>query len=267
MRTYKPAHRLDPVRGLGAAALAVAGVVLTATTLVAGSAGAAGADTADDQVCSELDSGKINTTGDPETVTVEAPEGFLIDGYCVKAGSANSGDGPVYIDVDPPVAELTFGYPGGKAVSHYAVSYVPVVTETPTETITETPTVTETPTETITETPTVTETPTETITETPTLTETPTETVTVSPTETETPVETPTESVTVLPSETESPTDGTTVLDEETTLPTAVDAGQAGVIGGASGGPLRLAGLALGMLLLGAAAVLAFGGRRGAHQI
>lgn len=80
-----------------------------------------------DQVCSGLDSGKIDTTGDPMTVTVTAPEGKLIDGYCVKGGSAQQGDGPQYVDV-PPQESVTFGYTDSdgraKAVSHYSVSYV-----------------------------------------------------------------------------------------------------------------------------------------------
>jgi len=36
--------------------------------------------------------GKIDTTGDPETVTVHAPPGKLIDGYCVKAGQPKEGE-------------------------------------------------------------------------------------------------------------------------------------------------------------------------------
>lgn len=107
-----------------------------------------------DQVCGPLDSGKIDTTGDPLTVTVTAPPGYLIDGYCVKAGSVKQGDGPVYVDVDPPVAELTFGYPSGKAVSHYSVGWT-MSLPTPTVTFTPTPT----PTETTTPTPTVTPSP------------------------------------------------------------------------------------------------------------
>jgi len=69
-----------------------------------------------------------DTTGDPLSVAVAAPDGFLIDGYCVKSGSANQGDGPVYVEIDPPVAGVTITYPGGKSVSHYSVSLVPVTT-------------------------------------------------------------------------------------------------------------------------------------------
>lgn len=98
------------------------GLLLPASTLVL-AAGSASAEDSTDQVCQGLDSGKIDTTGDPKTVTLTAPDGKLIDGYCVKAGSENSGDGPVYVTVDPPVKTLTISYPGGKDISHYSVSY------------------------------------------------------------------------------------------------------------------------------------------------
>lgn len=106
----------------GVALLAVVGLIFMSLGFVSVPAqatpGGGGSD-----VCGPLDSGKIDTTGDPQTVTVTAPDGKLIDGYCVKAGSSNQGDGPVYVTVDPPVKTLTFGYPGGKAVSHYSLSY------------------------------------------------------------------------------------------------------------------------------------------------
>jgi hypothetical protein len=79
---------------------------------------------ANDQVCEGLDSGKIDTDNSPATVTVTAPDGYFIDEYCVKAGSIENGNGPVYMPVDPPVKTLTFDYPGGKAISHYSVGYV-----------------------------------------------------------------------------------------------------------------------------------------------
>ena len=79
-----------------------------------------------DGVCAELDSGKTDVVGKHLTVTVNAPDGFLIDSYCVKAGLVKQGDGPEYFDVDP-VAVLTFGHTSGKDVSHWSVGYVPVV--------------------------------------------------------------------------------------------------------------------------------------------
>ncbi|MGR2753397.1 LPXTG cell wall anchor domain-containing protein [Agromyces arachidis] len=85
---------------------------------------------AEEKVCDGLDSGKIDTTGDPESVVIEAPEGYVITGYCVKAGSANQGDGPEYFEVDPPVEELEIEHSSGKAVSHYSFSYEKKTTET-----------------------------------------------------------------------------------------------------------------------------------------
>ena len=82
-----------------------------------------------DQVCRGLDSGKIDTKGDPASVTVTAPEGQLIDGYCVKAGSANQGEGPEYVTLNPPVGTITITHTSGKDVSHYSVSYVGEVTD------------------------------------------------------------------------------------------------------------------------------------------
>ena len=118
-------------RTRAATALALAGALMMSMGLVALSASAASAT--NDEVCTGLDSGKIDTTGNPMTVTVTAPEGMLISGYCVKAGSENQGDGPQYIAVNPPQESITFGYTsvggGAKAVSHYAVSYVPDVVD------------------------------------------------------------------------------------------------------------------------------------------
>ncbi|QWC86211.1 hypothetical protein KLP28_05780 [Nocardioidaceae bacterium] len=67
-------------------------------------------------------SGKIDTTGDPESVTVHAPTGKLIIGYCVKAGSEASGGGPEYVRV-AATTSLTIKHSTKKAVSHYIVFY------------------------------------------------------------------------------------------------------------------------------------------------
>lgn len=75
-------------------------------------------------------SGKIDTTGEPKTVTVTAPEGNLIYKYCVKAGSVNQGLGPVYVDVDPPQESVTISYPNGKDISHYSYWWRPSSTTT-----------------------------------------------------------------------------------------------------------------------------------------
>jgi hypothetical protein len=149
---------------------------------------AAGADKPSDpgggndaQVCPAGDSGKIDVSGG-SSLTVTAPDGKLISGYCVKAGSANQGLGPEFVAVEPPLKTVTITHSSGKDISHYSLTYVdegqPTET-TPTET---TPTET-TPTDT---TPTDT-TPTDTTPTDSTPTETtPTETTPTETTETET---------------------------------------------------------------------------------
>jgi hypothetical protein len=104
-------------------------VGLTVTLLVMGSlALGIGPAAAQQAVCPGLDSGKIDTTGDPGSVTVTAPEGFLISGYCVKAGSDESDAGAAFVTVSPPSASVTISHPSGKAVSHYSYSLVAIQT-------------------------------------------------------------------------------------------------------------------------------------------
>ena len=105
------------------------GTILIMMALVVPALGANAAP--GDNVCSGLDSGKIDVSGDQTSVTVTAPAGYLIDQYCVKAGSVQGGTGgPVYVTVNPPTKSVTITYPSGKAISHYSVSYVPVTTPT-----------------------------------------------------------------------------------------------------------------------------------------
>lgn len=110
-------------RSAAIAPLAVAAVVTAATVAFAGG-GQSG------QVCDGLTSGKIDTTGSPASVTITASEGYLIDEYCVKAGSVEQGNGPQYHEVNPPVASLTITYTDkdgkGKAISHYSWSEVAI---------------------------------------------------------------------------------------------------------------------------------------------
>lgn len=75
-----------------------------------------------EQTCPK--SGKVDVVGNATTVTVNAPAGKLIAGYCVKAGSSKHGDGPEHVVVDPPAAQVTFGHSSGKAVSHYTIVVV-----------------------------------------------------------------------------------------------------------------------------------------------
>ena len=74
---------------------------------------AAGADKPSDpgvgndaQVCPAGDSGKIDVSGG-SSLTVTAPDGKLISGYCVKAGSANQELGPEFVAVEPPQKTVT----------------------------------------------------------------------------------------------------------------------------------------------------------------
>lgn len=83
-------------------------------------------------ICTETGEGwqaKVDTTGDPATVTVTAPEGFLIDAYCVKAGAAE--DAKVIVQVIPPAATVVIDHPTKDSVSHYQIHLIPIVEESP----------------------------------------------------------------------------------------------------------------------------------------
>lgn len=142
-------------------------VVLAATLIAVVVALAAPGADARQEVCGPLDSGKIDTSGDPASVTVTAPAGKLIDGYCVKAGSTQSGAGVEYVRVDPPRKTVVISHTSGKDVSHYSVSYTETevtttTTEKPVTTTTTGPptTVVDTTTTTVNETTTTVEAPT-----------------------------------------------------------------------------------------------------------
>jgi hypothetical protein len=171
--------------GLGGAA------AFTATTDVAS------AGVGDGQVCPEGDSGKIDVSGSEASITVTAPEGKLISGYCVKAGSANQDLGPEFHSVTPATT-VTITPSSGKDISHYSLTLVDEAAETET-----TPLIDTTPTE-----PTLTEsTPAET---TPAET-TPAETTPAETTPAET---TPAESMTA-----QTPVPGTTPALTTSTAP------------------------------------------------
>lgn len=97
--------------------LAVIGGVVIAT------ATAAGADDHQEGICPPLDSGKVDVEHTTTTVTVNAPPGFLITGYCVKAGSVRQGNGPELVQLLEPAASWTFGHSSGKDVSHWSASF------------------------------------------------------------------------------------------------------------------------------------------------
>lgn len=75
-------------------------------------------------ICDESGEGwqaKVDTTGDPATVTVTAPDGFLIDAYCVKAGTEK-----FIIDDFEPAASVVIDHPVKDSVSHYQVHLVKI---------------------------------------------------------------------------------------------------------------------------------------------
>ncbi|WP_216648855.1 hypothetical protein [Agromyces agglutinans] len=76
-----------------------------------------------DNVCKKLDL-KVDVTGDHKSIVVTAPDGKLIAEVCVKAGSANQGNGPETTTYNPPVKSVTISHTSGKDISHYSVRYV-----------------------------------------------------------------------------------------------------------------------------------------------
>lgn len=77
------------------------------------------AATNEGQVCEGAP--KVDVSGSHKSITVTAPDGYLITGYCVKAGSAKQGLGPEYVDVDPDAVTVTITHSSGKDISHYVV--------------------------------------------------------------------------------------------------------------------------------------------------
>jgi LPXTG-motif cell wall-anchored protein len=123
---------------LGASALLVAGLMGSpAAAFAAPIAGAPVAITGggnDGATCPK--DGKVDVEGEHVTLEVTAEPGYLITGYCVKAGSDKQGDGPVDVVVDPPAATVTISHPSGKAISHYTLVTVkaePTPEPTPSE--------------------------------------------------------------------------------------------------------------------------------------
>lgn len=78
--------------------------------------------TTNNEVCKPLDSGKIDLGGNLQSITRKAPEGKIITGYCVKAGSTQQGNGPKYI-TGLKSTSVTITHPSGKAISHYSLRY------------------------------------------------------------------------------------------------------------------------------------------------
>jgi hypothetical protein len=82
--------------------------------------GVGSAASSDTGVCAESDSGKVDVSGDHVTLTLTAPDGYVITSYCVKAGSEKQGNGVETYPVDPPAQEVVVSHSSGKAISHYS---------------------------------------------------------------------------------------------------------------------------------------------------
>jgi LPXTG-motif cell wall-anchored protein len=107
---------------LGASALLLAGLMGSpAAAFAAPIAGAPVVATPSGGESTCPKDGKVDVTGEQATLQVTAEPGYLITGYCVKAGSDKQGDGPVDVVVDPPAATVTISHPSGKAISHYTL--------------------------------------------------------------------------------------------------------------------------------------------------
>lgn len=98
---------------------AAPGLALLATVVVL-TIGVGSAASSDAGVCGGGDSGKVDVSGDHTTLTLTADDGFVITGYCVKAGSAKQGLGPESYVVDPPASSVEISHSSGKAISHYS---------------------------------------------------------------------------------------------------------------------------------------------------
>ena len=100
---------------------AAPGLALLAVVLVL-TIGVGSAASSDTSVCAGGDSGKVDVYGEDATLTVTAPDGYVITGYCVKAGSEKQGNGVESYVVDPPATSVVISHSSGKAISHYSVT-------------------------------------------------------------------------------------------------------------------------------------------------
>ena len=66
--------------------------------------------------------------GYPDTYAYVAPTGYLVDQYCVKAGSSQQGNGPIIVPVSPASASVTIDYPNKDSISHFVVHLIPDTT-------------------------------------------------------------------------------------------------------------------------------------------
>lgn len=89
-----------------------------------------------DQTCDDVTTPGANgwtvkyNEGYPDTVEYTAPSGYLVDKYCVKAGSTQQGNGPIIVPVNPPTSTVTIDYPAKDSISHYVVHLIPNTAQT-----------------------------------------------------------------------------------------------------------------------------------------
>lgn len=62
---------------------------------------------------------KYDLTVDDNHLSVTAPAGYLISGYCAKAGTET-----IFVTVDPPAAATVIEFASLKDVSHFSLSFV-----------------------------------------------------------------------------------------------------------------------------------------------
>lgn len=112
---------------LGASALLLAGLMGSpAAAFAAPIAGApvAATPSGGESTCLPKED-KVDVDGNLTEITVTAEPGYLITGYCVKAGSDKQGDGPEYVTV-APTETVTIKHSSGKDISHYSLITIKV---------------------------------------------------------------------------------------------------------------------------------------------
>jgi hypothetical protein len=130
---------MKPTPGDSLRRLRVIMMLFIALGMMIASGSAVAAQNDNEQVCA---GDKVDVGGEQLSIVVNAPEGYLISEYCVKAGSIEQGDGPEYVTVDPPASSVTISHSSGKAISHYSLTLVQIPTPTevpPTVTPTDVP--------------------------------------------------------------------------------------------------------------------------------
>lgn len=103
-------------KAFGVLALLVSCATVAVTVSVATAAPPLG------QVCPNFDTGHLSAN-DQTSYTITAPAGQVIVAVCVKAGSAQQGNGAEITYYDPGVTSVTISHTSGKEISHYSVLY------------------------------------------------------------------------------------------------------------------------------------------------